>query len=325
MEKSSAVSIWVPVLVAVITGLLAGIPAVLNYVATPKVVEGELAKIQKQSESQLRLQRDQEIARIMTDLSSADEHLRAGAALSLAVLGGDEVIPILIGKLRESAIEMAILEQTAPTDAETPELRRERRFIIALKQALLTKGMDALKPLVELNRDLKFTRARMYRSRKVQEGEEGYKEDVAIQTRALDEVKDAMASILVAVASLEGPDDERTSPIAEAGISLAEIDLAYMVLWRINFSGVDLSGADLSNNRLGGTSFAGAKLHGAKFDEAGMGSSDFSNADLSRASLKKVFGYQSSTFAGANVQSARIDDSKLVEHLKSQNALNCCR
>ena len=150
MENGSKSSIVVPVIVAFITGLLAGVPALLDYAQTPKQIEGEFRKIQLQSEAELRLQRDQAVAQILARLDDPDVHIRAGAALSLSVLGGAEILPILVGKLRESASKIAFLEMD-DKGRYKDDIRKEEQILHSLKQSLLSIGSPFLGLLVDLN------------------------------------------------------------------------------------------------------------------------------------------------------------------------------
>ena len=96
-------SIFVPVLVALIAGALAAIPAILGFIITPRQIqsqlreterqiEGNLDAIRTQSREQLILQRDEFEANLLRELlGNLDDpqvNKRIGAAISLAVLGG---------------------------------------------------------------------------------------------------------------------------------------------------------------------------------------------------------------------------------------------
>ncbi len=155
MKNGSKNTIFIPVIVAVITGIFAGIPALLNFINTPRTIEAKFGKIRLQSEEQLKLQREQEVARILVRLDDPDVHVRAGAALALSMLGGKQVVPILVGKLRESATKLALLELTTKETVNTESIQQERLFINALKQSLLTIGLPSLEQLIELNRELR--------------------------------------------------------------------------------------------------------------------------------------------------------------------------
>lgn len=326
MDRNSRSSIFVPVLVALITGALAGIPALLSFINTPRQIEAELSKVRQQSEMQIKLQRDQEVATILARLDAPTVDARAGAALSLAVLGGEEVVPILVGKLRESSMELASLEISGEEGVRSDRIREEKRFINAVKQSLLTIGLPALSPLVELNRELKFTAWHLPRSRaahdaETEEEQVDLQKEIDAHTRANDEVKDVIRSLLIKVSSVEGSEAQSVSPIAQQKISLAEIDLSYTVLIRINLAGVDLTNADLRDTRIAGVDFRNADLKGALLDDAGLGETNFEGADFEGASLVGAFNYDQAKFKGANFSSAKIDNA-LKDYLRKNGALN---
>ena len=123
--------IIISIAVALITGMFASIPVILSFINTPKLIEAEIAKVREQNETQIRLQQDQTVADFLARLSDPAPHVRSGAALSLSALGGDTIVPVLVGKLREAVAEEV---QAQSLNVPSTDERVQRQFINALKQ-----------------------------------------------------------------------------------------------------------------------------------------------------------------------------------------------
>ncbi len=284
MEKTNSRFPTLPIIVAVITGSLAGIPSVLNYINTPRKIEAEVRKIREQSEAQLKLQRDKEVAVLLSRLD--DPRLSNGAVLSLAVLGGESIAPILVGQLRHSAIELARLQEAGHRRAKA--YAGTQNFIETLRHALVTIGLPALPNVVDLNREIKFTIRHLETMRQTNLSNP-YKRkelsrEIAVQREANKQVKDVLRTMLFRVASRHKVEQEK-SPIAGAGIDLADVDLSETSLIRLNLAEVDLRNADLGSALLYECDLRGAKLGRANLMGSGLWANQFRGADLREAYL----------------------------------------
>lgn len=349
MANDKKTSVIASVIVAVIAGAFAAAPGLYaSYVNTPQQIKAELAtvllqsetqiklqtneieaelnRVLQQSETQIRLQRDQEVATILARLDDPKGYVRTGAALSLGALGGEEIVPVLVGKLRESAMKLALLEMNEEEMVESDNIWIEKRFVTAVKQSLITIGLPALRPLVELNRDLRFADLRILGSRAGREAESEEEqqklwEEISVDTCANDEVKDAIQSILIKVSSVKGSEVESTSIIANS-VSLANIDLSYLALMRINLAEVDLTNADLRYARLTWTNFTNADLRNAILDDAIIYGANFEGADLTGARLNNISDFDLARVEKADFSSAIIDSDNLKDYLRQNGALN---
>ena len=323
-NKTISLSVLVPIIVALIAGIFGAIAGILNYITTPLQIEAELSKVQQQSETQIQLQRDTEVAKILTRLDDPTVYDRAGTALSLAVLGGEEIVPILVGKLRDSCMRLVEMEMSAK---EGDDIEEEKRFVTALKQSLFTIGLPALGPLVELNRELRYLEWYVQGSRAVHEAESEAErtkiyEGAKVHLVTNDEIKDLIRSILNKVSGVEGSETDSASPIAQHKISLANIDLSYLVLWRINLAGVDLTNADLRLSQLTSSDFTNADLRNAILDKAVISGANFEGANLEGARLNGITWFEEARVEGANFSSTIIDSDALKEYLRQNGALN---
>jgi len=327
VESKSGIAISIAI--ALITGVFASIPGVLSFINTPKQIESELAKVQKQSETQLQLQRERTVAEFLARLDDPAPHVRSGSALSLAAFGGDTIVPILIGKLQEAIAES---NHTDEHDIDSRTERDHRQFINALKQSLFAIGVPALEDLLHLNRDLvPAMKQAVKRTAKPETAEkviiEAQREKTArellVLTATALEVKDVIRAILFKAANFGIAPPGEPSPLLSLGISLAHSDLSGLRLIRLNLSGVDLSFADLR-----GASFEESYCRETRFDSALLKDTVylqgvFDGANFSRALIMTpALNYSESSFEGANFTAARINDSKFSEYLISSGGLN---
>lgn len=256
-ESESKSKIQTSIVVALITGMCASIPGILSFINTPKQIEAELAKVQTQNEMQIQLQRDRTMAEFLARLDDPAPHIRSGAALSLSALGGDTIVPVLVGKLQQAVAENALadMSEVASIDDE----RGQRQFVNALKQSLFAIGAPALKELLHLNRDLQPTMKQAFASsvkprENIGNMSEAQQEEVARYLLMLEatarEVKDVIRAILFKIANLSVAPPEEPSPLLKYGISLSHADLSRLRLVRLNLSGVNLSFANLSGSYL---------------------------------------------------------------------------
>jgi len=330
MNKGSKVSIYVSVIVAFITGTLAGIPAFLGYMETPKKIEGEFRKIQLQSEAQLKLQRDQQVSQILARLDDPNVYVRAGAALSLSVLGGEEIVPILVGKLKQSSKKIASINNCDRANNEE-DIQNEQQFLDSLKQSLLTIGIPSLGPLVDLNRDLRNSSKRFaaFKSREgngklenlCKEDKTDFFKKIKEIMRTNDPVKDVITSLLIKATNTEGQDGTLFL-LTKNRISLANTDLSYARLIRVNLAGVDLRNADLRNTSLEESNLRNADLSGALLQNSIIQEANFENAKFVGAKMNNIKYFEKVKVKGADFLNAEINNDNLRRYLKGNGALN---
>ena len=221
-------------------------------------------------------------------------------------------------------MQLALLEMNEEDMVESDVIWEEKRFVTAVKQSLLTIGLPALRPLVELNRDLRYWRLFPSRAAREAESEEELAklyEESEVHTCANEEVKDAILSILIKVSSVEGSEAESTSIIAD-NISLASTDLSDLALIRINLAGVDLNNADLQFARLTWSDFTNADFRNARLDYAIIYGANFKGARFEGASLNNISSFEKAIVEGANFTSATIDSDNLTNYLRENGALS---
>jgi Pentapeptide repeats (8 copies) len=328
-DSESKSGITTSIAVALITGMCASIPGILSFVNTPKQIEAELSKVREQNETQIQLQRDQTVAEFLARLDDPAPHIRSGAALSLSALGGDTIVPVLVGKLQEAVAEGA---QADVSKVASLDEKGQRQFVNALKQSLFAIGPPALKDLLHLNRDITPAMKQALASRAkaretIRNMSEAQQEEVAREFLMLEttarEVKDVIRAILFKLANLSVAPPGKPSPLLEYGISLSHADLSRLRLIRLNLSGVNLSfadlrGASLEESYCAETRFDGALLKDVLFLQGVFDGAKFRDALI--MSPAPYFG--ESSFKGADFTGARIEDRGFSEYLRSGGALN---
>lgn len=327
LEAKSGTSIAIAV--ALITGICASIPGILSFVNTPKQIEAELATVRAQSETQIQLQREQTVAEFLARLDDPAPHIRSGAALSLSALGGDTIVPVLIGKLQEAVAEAV---QANSSEGASSDKSGERQFVNALKQSLFAIGAPALTELLHLNRDLKLAMKQAFASRvrlgaTIRELSDAQREEAARELLVLEatsrEVKDVIRAILFKVANLSVAPHGEPSPLLEYDISLSHADLSRLRLIRLNLSGVNLSFADLR-----GASLEESYCAQTRFDSALLKDVIFLQGVFDRATLKDALivspapHFSDSSFQGADFTGARIENRGFAEYLRGAGAVN---
>lgn len=331
-ESESKSGITISIAIALITGMCASIPGILSFVNTPKQIEAELAKVREQNETQIQLQRERTVAEFLARLDDPAPHIRSGAALSLSALGGDTIVPVLVGKLQEAVAEGA---QADVSEVASLDEREQQQFINALKQSLFAIGAPALKDLLHLNRDLmpamKQTLASLgkqgekIRNMTEAQQEEAVRELLMLKATAR-EVKDVIRAILFKVANLSVAPPGELSPLLEFGISLSHADLSRLRLIRLNLSGVNLSFADLRGASLEESYCRETRFDGALLKDVLFLQGVFDRAKFSEALIMSPAPYFSeSSFKGADFTGARIEDRKFSEYLQSEGGLNVRR
>jgi pentapeptide repeat protein len=328
-ERESKSGIPIAIAVALITGMFASIPGILSFVNTPKQIEAELSKVQGQNETQIQLQRDRTVAEFLARLDDPAPHIRSGAALSLSALGGDTIVPVLVGKLREAVGESALADVSKVSSLDA---RGQRQFVNALKQSLFAIGAPALKDLLHLNRDLTPAIKQAFASR-VKPGEtienmsKVQKNDAMRELMMLGkvdhEVKDIIRAILFKVSNLSVAPPGEPSPLIKYGISLSHADLSRLRLIRLNLSGVNLSfanlhGASLEESHCAETNFESAALSDVIFLQGMFERANFRNASIKTPSPS----FFQSNFEGADFTGAQIYDPNFSKYLQSHGALN---
>ena len=328
-ELESKSGIPISIAIALITGMCASIPGILSFVNTPKQIEAELAKVQGQNETQIQLQRDRTVAEFLARLDDPAPHVRSGAALSLSALGGDSIVPVLVGKLQEAVAEGA--QADVSKDSSLDE-KGQRQFVNALKQSLFAIGAPALKELLHLNRDMTPSMKQAFASR-VKPGEtiedmgdtkqeEAMREFLMLE-KVAHEVKDVIRAILFKIANLSVAPPGKPSPLLEYGISLSHANLSKLRLIRLNLSGVNLSFADLRGASLEESYCAETRFNGALLKDVIFLQGVFEGAEFRDALIMSPAPYFSkSSFEGAEFSGARIKDRQFSKYLRNGGALN---
>ncbi len=299
MPENSRIQLLVPIVVAIITGTLAGIPAILTYINTPRQIESEIKKLQLQHELQIKLQRDQEVAKLIAKLDEPTFPIRSGAALALATLGTEEIVPILVGKLIEASRELGYKEINLKLPLDSPKIDETRRFIDALKQSLLSFGIPALRELVKVNRDLRLSEKQQIQFELDQQRlvwgqlssedvNEIVERNYISSNRAKIEIKDLIRRLFLSISGFETIASHEISPIAQNNISLSNTDLYRMNLRRVNFGGVDLKNADLRETSLAESNLKNANLQGALLYKTSLYEANLEGANFKKATLECV-------------------------------------
>lgn len=311
-ESESKSGITISIAIALITGMCASIPGILSFLNTPKQIEAELARVREQNETQIKLQREQAVANLLARLDDPALHIRSGAALSLSALGGETIVPVLVGKLQEAVAEGV---QTDGSELSSENERERRQFINSLKQSLFAIGAPALKDLLDLNRDL--TPAMKHRIKEKAAPEIGMLEATAR------EIRDVIRAILFKVANLSVAPPGEPSPLIKFGISLSHTNLSRVSLIRLNLSGVNLSFADLRGASLEESYCSEARFDNALLKDVLFLQGNFDRANFSRAMIISPGPYfDESSFQGADFTGARIEDIKFCKYLQRSGGLN---
>jgi uncharacterized protein YjbI with pentapeptide repeats len=215
----------------------------------------EQRRVEQQQRDTL-LQRQSLIAQFASELG--DKEKRNAAAYSLAVLAGEDAIPILISHLNEVA-------RTEPNSS----------FKDALTQALITIGNPSFEPVADINRQSTFDAL----------DKSGTGVISATQPVILHFLKHERAYVL-------------NNGLNFAGLKLRKFNLSYQKLESLdlngtylydgNFCSANLSGVVLTDSRITDVELGSANLKGSNLTNTHFYSSEFNGADFSESQGVKV-------------------------------------
>ena len=236
----------------------------------------------------------------------------------------------LVGKLRESAIRLASLEVDEQEKHEE-DIQKERQFLNSVKQSLIAIGFISIDPLVELNRELRFStkQTAAFEARKGKGKLSGLSQEdratifkrISVMMCANDEVKDVIRNILTKTSSTLAQHDA-PSPLAQNRISLSNTDLSYTRLLRINLAGVDLRNADLRHSSLEEANLRNANLSGALLQESIIQEANFEGAKCEGAKMHDIKYFGRVKVKEASFLHAEINNNDLRQYLKTNGGLN---
>ena len=316
MGDQGAGRYFVPILVALVTGVAAATPGILSFFNTPLKISAEFRKLQEESELKLQLQRDEIVAKFLTRLDDPQLHIRSGAALSLSAFGEDNVIPILAGKLQEAVEESNSSRKTAGK-SEVADPEKEQQFVVALEQSLIALGVPSLRYLLDLDRD--------YIAQSKQDvilGLTPSRGDITAELRFGRRLAEVIRSILFKVSNFSVAPKGTQSPLVKKNIALSYADLRQVLLSDINLSGVDFSFALLYQASFYGADLTGSRFEGAYLPEVRFTKGIFDKANFRNAIIRKPFDFQQASFHGADFAGAKINDEEFKRYLIKQKAIN---